>query len=60
MGTDVYASLIAYRKDTMGNAPPKNWKDLWDVSGVPGTRALRKHPFDTMEAALMADGVAPD
>ncbi|MDH3742975.1 MAG: ABC transporter substrate-binding protein [Hyphomicrobiales bacterium] len=59
MGTDVYASLIAYRTDTMGKAPPKNWKDLWDIKGVPGTRALRKHPFDTMEAALMADGVAP-
>ena len=59
MGTDVYASLIAYRTDTMGKNPPKNWKDLWDVKGVPGLRALRKHPFDTMEAALMADGVDP-
>lgn len=59
MGTDVYASLIAYRTDTMGDNPPKNWKDLWDVEGVPGVRSLRKHPFDTMEAALMADGVAP-
>ena len=59
MGTDVYASLIAYRTDTMGNNPPKNWKDLWDVKGVPGLRAIRKHPFDTIEAALMADGVDP-
>jgi len=59
MGTDVYASLIAYRTDTMGNNPPKNWKDLWDTKGVPGLRALRKHPFDLMEVALMADGVEP-
>lgn len=59
MGTDVYATVIAYRTDTMGKNPPKNWKDLWDVKGVPGARSLRKHPFDTMEAALMADGVAP-
>ena len=58
MGTDVYATVIAYRKDTMGGKPPTGWKDLWDVKGVPGTRSLRKHPFDTMEAALMADGVA--
>lgn len=59
MGTDVYASLIAYRKDTMGKNPPKGWKDLWDIKGHPGVRAIRKHPFDTMEAALMADGVEP-
>ena len=26
----------------------------------PGRRALRNHPFATLEAALMADGVAPD
>lgn len=59
MGTDVYSSLIAYRTDAMGKNPPKNWKDLWDVEGVPGLRALRKHPFDTIEAALLADGVDP-
>ncbi|HSF96476.1 MAG TPA: ABC transporter substrate-binding protein [Thermohalobaculum sp.] len=58
MGTDVYATLIAYRKDTLGDNGPKGWKDFWDVENVPGARALRKHPFDTMEEALMADGVA--
>ena len=26
----------------------------------PGRRALRNHPIATLEAALMADGVAPD
>lgn len=59
MGTDVYATLIAYRTDTMGAAPPKGWKDFWDVANFPGARALRKHPFDTIEEALLADGVAP-
>lgn len=58
-GNDVYATLIAYRKDVLGDKGPKGWKDFWDVSGVPGARALRKHPFDTMEEALLADGVAP-
>ncbi|NIQ94017.1 MAG: extracellular solute-binding protein, partial [Desulfuromonadales bacterium] len=59
MGTDVYATLIAYRTDAMGANAPKGWKDFWDVANFPGARALRKHPFDTMEEALMADGVAP-
>ena len=57
-GNDVYATLIAYRTDTLGDKGPKGWKDFWDVENVPGARSLRKHPFDTMEEALLADGVA--
>ncbi|MGY4451167.1 spermidine/putrescine-binding protein [Bradyrhizobium sp. i1.3.1] len=34
--------------------------DFWDVKKFPGRRALRNHPIATLEAALMADGVAPD
>jgi len=30
------------------------------VKKFPGRRALRNHPIATLEAALMADGVAPD
>jgi putative spermidine/putrescine transport system substrate-binding protein len=59
MGTDVYATLMAYRTDVMGDKPPQTWPDFWDVKGFPGVRSMRKHPFDTMEFALMADGVAP-
>ncbi|MEW6264322.1 MAG: ABC transporter substrate-binding protein [Thermodesulfobacteriota bacterium] len=59
IGNDVYATLIAYREDTMGKNPPLNWRDFWDVKGKKGARALRKHPFDTLEEALLADGVAP-
>ncbi len=59
VGNDVYATLIAYRTDSLGDKAPKGWKDFWDVKNIPGSRALRKHPFDTMEEALMADGVAP-
>lgn len=58
VGNDVYATLIAYRTDALDRAPT-GWKDFWDVDGLQGARALRKHPFDTMEEALMADGVAP-
>lgn len=60
VGIDVYATVMAYRTDTMGQNPPKDWKDLWDLKGHPGRRCLRKHPFDTMEIALMADGVPAD
>ena len=61
MGTDVYATVMAYRTDTaLGKNPPKNWSDFWDVKGFPGARSMHKHPFDTIEFALMADGVPPD
>jgi len=59
MGTDVYATTLAYRTDTM-KKPLESWADVWNVSGFPGRRCLRKHPIDSMEQALLADGVAPD
>lgn len=59
MGTDVYATVLSYRTDTMKKAP-ENWADVWNVGGFPGRRCLRKHPIDSMEQALLADGVAPD
>ncbi|OYD80665.1 ABC transporter substrate-binding protein [Azospirillum brasilense] len=58
VGTNVYTTVLAYRTDAFkGRKAPTSWKDFYDVAGVPGRRALRKHPFDTIEQALMADGV---
>jgi len=57
MGQDVYATVIAYRTDKYKQNGPKTWADVWDVGKFPGRRALHKHPIDTLEAALMADGV---
>ena len=61
VGDDVYATVMVHRTDTpLGKNPPKDWKDFWNTKDFPGVRAMRKHPFDTLEFALMADGVAPD
>jgi putative spermidine/putrescine transport system substrate-binding protein len=61
VGNDVYTAIIAYRTDAFkGKKAPVSWKDLWDVKGFPGRRSLRKHPFDTIEEALLADGVPKD
>ncbi|MCC7281648.1 MAG: ABC transporter substrate-binding protein [Acetobacteraceae bacterium] len=61
VGSNVYATILAYRRDRFeGRRPPQSWADLWDVRGIPGRRAMRKHPFDTIEQALMADGVPRD
>jgi putative spermidine/putrescine transport system substrate-binding protein len=58
LGIDVYTTVLCYRTDTVKN-PPKSWADFWDVKNFPGRRAMRNYPFDTIEEALMADGVPP-
>jgi len=60
MGTDIYATVLAYSTDKFKQNPPSNWADFWDVKKFPGRRAMHKHPIDTLEEALMADGVAKD
>lgn len=57
---EFYSSVLAYSTEKYGKNPPRSWADFWDVKKFPGARALRNHPFATLEAALMADGVAPD
>jgi putative spermidine/putrescine transport system substrate-binding protein len=57
MGVSVYATILAYRTDKYGQNGPKTWADFWDVKKFPGRRAMRKSPYDTLEQALLADGV---
>ncbi len=58
-GIDVFATVIAYRTDTLPNGGPQSWADFWNVQKFPGRRSLRRNP-QVLEAALMADGVPPD
>ncbi len=58
VGMNIYSIVLAYRKEAFkGRQAPVTWKDFWDVENFPGRRALRKIPFDTIEEALLADGV---
>src|ERR1700756_3507299 len=57
---EFYSSVLAYNQKTFAGNAPNSWADFWDVKKFPGRRALRNHPIATLEAALMADGVAPD
>src|SRR5215471_5591602 len=57
MGTDIYATILAYRTDKFGKNGPQSWADFWDVQKFPGRRAMHKHPIDMLEVALLADGV---
>jgi putative spermidine/putrescine transport system substrate-binding protein len=58
IGSDIYSTAIGYNTEKVKKVP-QGWKDFWDVKNFPGRRGLRKYPFDSIEQALMADGVAP-
>lgn len=59
-GNDVFTAMFAIRTDHFKGNEPKSWADIWNVKDFPGRRSLRKHPFDTIEEALLADGVPGD
>ncbi|NNL19211.1 MAG: ABC transporter substrate-binding protein [Boseongicola sp.] len=58
-GVSVSAGGIAYPTDRLQGQQPKTWPEFWDVANHPGRRGLRTRVADTLEIALMADGVAP-
>ncbi|CAH2906617.1 MAG: Spermidine/putrescine import ABC transporter substrate-binding protein PotD (TC 3.A.1.11.1) [uncultured Paraburkholderia sp.] len=60
LGVDVYSTVLAYRADRFKGNGPKSWADFWDVKKFPGRRSLRRSPLDTLEQALLADGVPLD
>lgn len=53
----VWSMVLAYNADKLAT-PPASWADFWDVQHYPGKRGLRKGAKYTLEAALLADGVA--
>ncbi|WP_249977739.1 ABC transporter substrate-binding protein [Vreelandella olivaria] len=57
---EFYSSVLAYNPEVFDDNPPQSWADFWDVDAFPGNRSLRNHPLGTLEAALLADGVAPE
>jgi putative spermidine/putrescine transport system substrate-binding protein len=59
VGGSISAGGIAYPTDRFGERVPKSWPEFWNVTAFPGRRGLRNRVTDTLEIALMGDGVAP-
>lgn len=55
----VTAYQAAYRMEDYPDNPPASWADFWDVETFPGARSLGTWVGGVLEAALLADGVAP-
>lgn len=60
LGIDVYSTIQAYRTDHFKDKAPSSWIDFWNVEGFPGRRSLSNDASDTLEQALLADGVPLD
>jgi putative spermidine/putrescine transport system substrate-binding protein len=60
IASNYYSVVLAYRTDKYKDNPPKTWADFWDVKKFPGKRSLALTPQETMEIALLADGVKPE
>lgn len=58
-GSYIFSNVLTYATDAFGGRTPMTWKDFWNVKDFPGKRSLRKHIDGQLEAALLADGVAP-
>ncbi len=59
-GISAYSFVLAFDRKAVGETPPANWVDFWDVKKYPGKRGLWHDMTGVLEAALMADGVARD
>ncbi|TKT69428.1 extracellular solute-binding protein [Aquamicrobium sp. LC103] len=57
IGSNVGAFILAYRTDKFSR--PLNFADIWNPEQFPGRRGLRQNARDTLQIALVADGVAP-
>jgi len=56
----VYSTTFGYRTDMVGDTPPTNICDVFDLEAYPGKRSLEKRPINNMEWALLCDGVAKE
>jgi putative spermidine/putrescine transport system substrate-binding protein len=61
VGSVAWSWVLGYNKDALGDKVPQDWAALFDTKTYPGGRAITKWLAPGMlEAALLADGVAPD
>jgi putative spermidine/putrescine transport system substrate-binding protein len=55
----MFAGGIGYVPGRAKDGHPKTFAELWDAKAFPGRRAIRTRISETLEVALIADGVDP-
>lgn len=57
---DLVAAVMCWNtKRVTPAAVPQTWTEMWDLKRFPGDRMLWKKASETLEVALLADGVLP-
>ena len=56
----IFSYIFAVNEKRAKDKVPKTWADFWNVKDFPGKRGLPGYSQGVWEAALLADGVAPD
>ena len=54
----VSSTTFGFRTDMVGDNPPDEICDVFDLENYPGKRSLERRPVNNMEWALICDGVA--
>lgn len=54
------SGVLVYDGNRIKSGGPKTWADFWDVKKWPGKRGFYGAPNETLELALLADGVPPN
>jgi putative spermidine/putrescine transport system substrate-binding protein len=60
IGSYLYSYIFAVNDIVAKGKTPKTWADFWNVKDFPGKRGLPGGSQGVWEAALLADGVAPE
>ncbi len=60
VGSYIYSNVLTWDTRAFGGRKPETWADFWNIKDFPGKRTLRRTIDGQLEAALLADGVAPD
>jgi acyl-CoA synthetase (NDP forming)/spermidine/putrescine-binding protein len=61
VGVQTFAETLAYNTNAFpAGKGPASWADLFDMKKFPGKRGMYNSPRETLEVALMSDGVLPD
>lgn len=55
----LYSNILAFRTDQF-ESKPENWTDFFDLEKFPGQRGMYNNPSQTIEIALLGDGVSAD
>ncbi len=59
--SEIFSTLVGFSTKAFpaGKPQPASFADFWDTKRFPGKRSLPDKPATVLEAALLADGVAP-